>query len=332
MDIDSDGDLDVIATYTNSISRNVRWVRNPLVPHQPGGPDGPDEVVAGWPDFVDTCNGGERPGEVCLDDTDCLGVSDGTCVDGACAGGAEPGRTCEDDLACVGIDDGVCVPGFGRFLASGWENRPIGTIDTGADVMTIADVDADGADDVIVRSTNGRIIQWFRRPTAETSQPEFPPPDPVPDRFNFPWQVYTLTEFADRVPGGLTVGDIDNDTRIELILAAEGAVLWFDESTVLTPFDPWIEYTIIQDNPAASSPPTLPGAQPPAGGTPPTQQPGGSGVGVTEVDVSTTVNGLLVVDLDGDGFNDIVGTLDRRSGAGLSDDRLVWYRNTLGDE
>ena len=60
--------------------------------------------------------------------------------------------------------------------------------------------------------------------------------------------------------------------------------------------------------------------------------PGGAGVGVTAVDSSTHVNSLLVVDLDGDGKDDIIGTLDRRSGSGLSDDRLVWYRNTKDNE
>jgi len=55
-------------------------------------------------------------------------------------------------------------------------------------------------------------------------------------------------------------------------------------------------------------------------------------VGVTAVDTSTHINTLLVVDLDGDGKNDVVGTLDRRSGAGLSDDRIVWYRNVRSDE
>ena len=29
MDIDSDGNLDIIATYPSAISRNIRWGRNP---------------------------------------------------------------------------------------------------------------------------------------------------------------------------------------------------------------------------------------------------------------------------------------------------------------
>ncbi len=321
MDIDNDGDLDIIATYTNAISQNIRWARNPLVPHGPNMPSGPEAVIGGSSDYFDFCVGGANPGVACTDAQTCIGASDGLCVNGACVGGIIPGGACTSNDECPGTADGECFPGVGRFMASNWELRPIATIDTGADVMALGDVDADGADDIIVRSTAGQIVQWFRRPTFEALEPEFPPPDPVPDRFNFPWQVYTLTEFSDRVPGGLTVGDIDGDRRIEIILAAAGAVLWFDESTVLTPFDPWIEATIIQDETGQ------PGVSTPGG----QQQPGGSGVGVTQVDTNTIINGLLVVDLDGDGFNDVIGTLDRRSGAGLSDDRLVWYRNTLGD-
>ena len=49
------------------------------------------------------------------------------------------------------------------------------------------------------------------------------------------------------------------------------------------------------------------------------------------LDTTTVINTLLIVDLDADGRNDIVGTLDRRAGSGLSDDRLVWYRNTKSD-
>ncbi|RJP36064.1 MAG: hypothetical protein C4547_08145 [Phycisphaerales bacterium] len=325
MDIDSDGDLDIIATYTNSISQNIRWARNPLVPHFPGGPSGPDAVSQGGFDFTDVCVGGANEGGACDADADCLGVPGGVCTAGSCVGGTVPGGACTTDDDCPGATNGTCAPGFGRYMANNWELRPIASLDFGADVMTLGDVDADGADDVIVRSTAGQIVQWFRRPTFEALEPEFPPPDPVPDRFNFPWQVYTLTEFSDRVPGGVTAGDIDGDRRLEVLVAAAGAVLWFDESTVLTPFDPWIENTIIQDETGTANvtTPGSPGGQ--------QQPPGGSGVGVTQVDISTIINGLLIVDLDGDGFNDVIGTLDRRTGAGLSDDRLVWYRNTLGD-
>lgn len=283
-DVDDDGDLDVVATYTNAISLNIRWARNPLIPHQPDGASGVDAVYAGF------------------------------------------------DAAPI-------------YFHSEWEQRPIGELDSGADRMALGDIDGDGFTDVLVRSTEGQIVQWFRRPTSEDIPPEFPPNNPpTPDRFNFPWPVYTLTEFEERTPEGVTIGDVDGDSRPEVIIAAGGAVLWFDESSTLTPFDPWLENTIIKDVASGGfvSGGTTGGTTGGSGGTANanassstnanTSTPGGSGVGVGAVDTSTSINALLVVDLDGDGFNDIIGTLDRRTGAGLSDDRLVWYRNTLGDE
>ncbi len=263
LDIDSDGDLDVIATFTNSISQNVRWARNPQIPHQTGGAGGLAEVTRGF--------------------------SDGW-----------------------------------RLFAAGWQERPIGQVDTGADIIDIGDIDNDTFDDVLVRSTNGQIVQWFRQPNSLTSEPEFPPNDPVPDRFNFPWQVFTLTEFDSQEPEAISVGDVTGDGRVDVIIASEGAVFWYDGTTAQTVFDPWAPNTIIQDNPPDSTDATQ------AGPTPPASSPG-SGVGVNQVDTSTHINALLIVDLDQDGRNDIVGTLDRRSGAGLSDDRLVWYRNTKTD-
>ncbi len=87
-------------------------------------------------------------------------------------------------------------------------------------------------------------------------------------------------------------------------------------------FDAWAPNTIIQDSPEGAADPTQAGPTP----TP------GAGVGVSEVDVSTSINDILIVDLDEDGRLDIVATLDRRSGAGLSDDRIVWYRNVKTEE
>ena len=50
------------------------------------------------------------------------------------------------------------------------------------------------------------------------------------------------------------------------------------------------------------------------------------------MDDGTIINDLTIVDLDGDGFGDILGTLDRRVASGLADDALIWFRNTLGDQ
>ncbi len=281
LDVDHDGDLDVIATYTNSISRNIRWARNPAIAHTLGGPDGPDEVVRRY--------------------CDCW-----------------------------------------RLFALAWEQRPIGSLDTGADIMDLVDIDNDGFKDVLVRSTVGQIIQWFRQPNLLVLPPEFPPDDTVPDRFDFPWPVYTLTEFNGLEPEAIAFGDLTGDGLPEVIAAAEGAVYWYDGSVGDSVYDPWLGRTVVRDSPVDTTDPaaTATGAGGAGGDSgsagsdaePDAADVAGAGVGVTEVDTSTHINSLLIVDLDGDGRMDIIGTLDRRSGAGLSDDRLVWYRNIRTEE
>ena len=87
----------------------------------------------------------------------------------------------------------------------------MGQIDTGADILFIADVDSDTYKDVVVRSTVGQIVQWFRRPNTLTLPPEFPPSDPVPDRTDFPWPVFTLTEFNDQEPEAIALCDVTGD-------------------------------------------------------------------------------------------------------------------------
>ncbi len=252
-DVDRDGDLDVIATYTNATSLNLRWSRNPLIPHDAGTPGGVSQVIAG--------------------------SSDGW-----------------------------------RYSATEWERRPIGQVDTASDIIALGDIDDDGYEDIVVRSTTGKIVQWFRHPNPLSVQPEFPPNDEVPSRFNFPWPVYTLTEFAAQEPEAIAVGDITNDGKLDVLVAAEGGVFWYDGTVSTSVYDPWFPNTIIEGVPPVSTDPTAAAAP-------------GAGVGVEMVDTSTHINCLLIVDLDDDGRNDVVGTLDRRTGAGLSDDRLVWYRN-----
>jgi hypothetical protein len=199
----------------------------------------------------------------------------------------------------------------------------VGQVDTGADVIAVGDIDNDGSDDVLVRSNNGKIVQWFRRPNQLVVSPEFPPADPVPNRFNFPWQVFTLTELDDEEPEAIAIGDITGDGLNDVIVAYEGGVYWFDATVGDSAYDPWFPNDIIQDIPSATAGTADEGT---GGGAAP-----GSGVGVGEVDITTNINYLLVVDLDLDGRLDILGTLDRRSGSGLSDDRLVWYRNIRND-
>jgi len=290
-DIDGDDDLDIVATYTNSLSLNVRWARNPLAEL------GSVAVVSGGNDGVgDICVGGFNDGLSCTDNPDiCLGL---------------PGTE----------DDGCCTPTAWRFFANSWQLRPVGQVDTAADILDVGDVDSDGFRDVVVRSTDGGIIQWFRHPNDVLPySPEFPPGGPLPDRTDFPWQVYTLTEFIDEEPQAIALGDVTGDGQVELLAAVGGGVFWFDSTQGTSLYNPWAYNTIIPVS-----------TQPDSGADEPTT-PGGTGVGVTQVDESTYVNSLLVVDVDADGKNDVLGTLDRRSGSGLSDDRLVWYRNTRGE-
>jgi hypothetical protein len=323
-DIDGDGDNDVVAAFSNAISLNVRWSRNPLIP------DGRAAVIDGFSDPVpDICNGGLNDEGLCPNgDPDCAGIPAGNCVGSVCVGGASNGDPCANSADCPGIENGVCVPGKWRFFAANWEARPVGQVDTAAMVMAIGDVDTDGFLDVVVRSTLGQIVQWFRRPNSLTIPPEFPPNDPVPDRRNFPWPVFTLTELDQQEPEAVSLGDITGDGQNELMVAFEGGVFWYDATVGDSVYDPWFANPIIQDNPPDTTDPNATSSGPAADPT----TPGGTGVGVTQVDASTHVNTLLVVDLDGDGKNDIVGTLDRRSGSGLSDDRLVWYRNIRTEE
>lgn len=301
-DIDNDSDLDIVVAVSNSISANIRWLRNPLVAHTVGGPDGPGEVISG--SFIGNaaCVGGQNDGSACTSDADCASCP-------------------VDQPDCANPPTGTCVSTDRWYVTDSWQERPIGQVDTGADVMAIGDLDNDGFNDVLIRSTNGQIIQWFRKPNTLTIEPEFPPSDPVPDRTNFPWPVFTLTEFDGQAPEAIAIGDVTNDGQNEVMVAVDGGVYWYDGTVNETVYDPWVANTIIQDTPADTTDPTT------IGGTTP-----GAGVGVTQVDTSTFINALLIADLDGDGRNDIIGTLDRRSGSGLSDDRLVWYRNTRGDD
>jgi hypothetical protein len=241
-----------------------------------------------------------------------------------CSGGPNDGGACLTESDCedpLGVADGSCIESAWHYVPQNWEKRVIGQVDTNANVLAVGDVDSDGFDDILVRSTPGAIVQWFRKPNPVFNiEPEFPPGTVTPDRFNFPWPVFTLTEFIDREPEAIAIGELTGDGLLEVMVAVEGGVYWYDATVAGSVFQPWVGNTIIQDAPADT------------GGTAGGGFQGGVGVGVDDVDTSTVINSLLVVDLDGDGRNDIVASLDRRSGSGLSDDRLVWYRNVRTDE
>ncbi len=175
----------------------------------------------------------------------------------------------------------------------------------GADVIRVGDIDRDGFLDVIVRSSGGRVIQWLKGPGPQATT------DP---RRNLPWQVYTLAEYNTRTPEGLTLGDVNMDGQLEVIASANGGLAFFDSQAAPSVYDQWMESLIVDDQP--------PG-QP--GDAPSTTDPN---VTPTEVAGTTFINSILVVDLDGDGANDLVATFDRSGLSGLSNDALVWFRST----
>jgi len=202
-----------------------------------------------------------------------------------------------------------------------WEIRPIGHVDTFADVIVLGDVDMDGFEDVLTRSAEGYVVQWFRHPGAADLEPIFPPDNPpVPDRveaaweeaFNFPWQVYTMAQFEIGAPSGIVVGDLTGDGINEVAVAAGGVIAWYDASLVESTYEPWGENFVVDDTKAngTTDDPTDPDFQ----------------------DTGTVIFSLSIVDLDGDGYGDVLATFDRRVDSGLADDTLLWFRNTLGDQ
>lgn len=212
----------------------------------------------------------------------------------------------------------VDIPDDYHFTSTEWRTGVVGMIAPnsevfpgpfedlgGADSIRVGDVNGDAQLDVVVRSSGGKVVQWLKGPGFQATT------DPVRA---IPWQVYTLAEYSERTPEGLGVGDVTMDGQLDVIASATGGLAFFDApgSSV---FDQWAERLIVDDAPPGSP-----------GSSPATTDPD---VGPTEVAGATFINSIHVVDLDGDGANDIVATFDRSGLSGLTNDALVWFRSTL---
>ncbi len=197
----------------------------------------------------------------------------------------------------------IDVPDDVHISDSSWQTGTIGQIATGVDTVRMADLDRDGIVDAVVLSSGGAVLQWFKGPTQPTTAP----------LRAIPWQVFTLAEYRSRIPNTIGLGDLTGNGRIEVLAAAEGGLSWFDSQAAPSVFDQWIEHLIVDDasdgssnvNAATTDPNVIP----------------------SEIPGASLINAITVVDLDGDGSNDLVVTLDRSGLSGLTNDALVWFRN-----
>ena len=196
------------------------------------------------------------------------------------------------------------VPDDYHVSDNSWQTGAVAQIATGADTIELADIDLDGILDVVVRSTNGGVLQWLKGPPGPTTSPVR----------SIPWQVYTLAEFIDRTPEAMVVGDLTSNGQMEVIASAQGGLVWFDSRGARTVYDQWTEELIFDDGSEADGAATATTTDP--------------SVDPQEIADTSFMNSILVTDLDGDGANDLVVTLDRTRLSGLTNDALVWFRNT----
>lgn len=199
----------------------------------------------------------------------------------------------------------VDVPDAFHVSDATWRRGAIGQVVNGADVLTFGDIDNDDITDVVVRSTTGMVVYWFKGPPNPTTEPIR----------NITWQGFAIAEFTSRAPEAIALGDVNQDGQLDLFASAGGAIVWLQAFSPGTVFDQWAEILIADDSPPEQSRPAV---------TDPNVNP--SEVVVT----STIINALQIVDLDGDGRLDLLATLDRRGQAGITNDAVIWYRNLGG--
>jgi hypothetical protein len=286
--------------------------------------DGDTDIVVAW---NSECDGGTRDA-VIFSNLGPGSVRDGTWVGTRITDGFPKGESLIKDVAVADIDgDGdldiaatfplaqtmnvrwyrnptVDVPDDYHLSDNAWQVGTVGQIDSGADTLEVADIDLDGITDIVVRSTAGQLIQWLKGPEGPTTAP----------LRALPWQVYTLAKFTDYSPQAVVAGDLNFDGMVEVVAAGSGGLAWFDSRAAQTIYDPWAGNLIINEG---QNPSTVETVAIDTGGEP------------AEAPTTTVMNSIIIVDVDGDGAEDIVATLDRSQSdaAGLTNDAIVWFRN-----
>ena len=290
-DVDGDGDMDIVVAWNSACgdegATDVVWFAN-------GGAAAVHNRVWGVTRIPDPFPKGEAVKDVALGDID----RDGDLDIVATFPYAPAMNVRWYRNPTVDVPDDVHISD------GSWQTGTIAQIATGADTIGLGDIDRDGILDVVVRSTNGRLLQWLKGPSAPTTTPVR----------SIPWQVYTLAEFTDRIPEGMAVGDLTSDGQLEVVASAQGGLVWFDPAGALMVYDQWGETLIIDDQAGGSGATTAATTDP--------------GVDPGQIAGSSFMNSILVIDLDDDGANDLVVTLDRSGLSGLTNDALVWFRNT----
>ena len=124
-------------------------------------------------------------------------------------------------------------PGPGKAQAQPWENHFVGGRPNEVMFMTIADLDADQTDDLLV-AARPKSLLFFRRAANVSS----------------PWRLHTI-RLPENTGGskGVAVGDIDRDGRQDIVFSCEGAtgersgVMWLSHGGSPTEGD-WTPHEI----------------------------------------------------------------------------------------
>lgn len=170
-----------------------------------------------------------------------------------------------------------------------WHTGTVAQVATQASIVRPADIDEDGNVDLVMRSASGQVIQWLRgRGEESTTLPVG----------GIQWQVYTIAEFNGRTPQSMAVGDLTGNGNMDIAVSAQGALLLLTPSSGV--YNAWSSDVIIDE---------------------------GSGSSEDGGEANAFMNSVQITDLDGDGRNDILTTLDRNTGSGITSDALVWFRS-----